>query len=425
MVEGHQCHRVAHAHRKTLVGRKFKATSPNGRFSDEAKLLSGTKLSKIEVHGKNLFYFFGSDYVVHIHFGMAGAFVTFASTSVTLPDPKPTTRLQLSTTMDSPGPPITAHLSAMTVRLGDLDYYSQAVSKLGQDPLRSDADESRVWSFIQQSKKPIGLVLMDQSIIAGIGNIYRAEILYKSRLHPEQPAHTISRDQWLTLWSHSVDLLKRGFTSGSIVTVDSEEALVLGAPWTRRYVYNHSSCGRCHSSIVTWSMANRTVYACARCQPLMNELGATRKAALAAAAVAQEFVSHCAAEDPLDVTPSKMTVTKLREALVGKGLSIKGRKAELVARLEEAALTSPETVMMIPTPAPAARRTQRVTFGDDTKEVASAAEAASEKLRAGEGRNIEHVALQDEETLALVSSKRVRRGSISSSSRRSASFQRQ
>jgi hypothetical protein len=70
---------------------------------------------------------------------------------------------------------------------------------------------------------------------AGVGNIYRAEILYKSRVHPEQPGHTISRATFDIIWDHCVDLLQRGFSSGSILTVDPEDAKALGQPWTRRW----------------------------------------------------------------------------------------------------------------------------------------------------------------------------------------------
>ena len=97
MVEGHQCHRVAASHRQTLLGKAFTAVSPNGRFKEGAAAINQKPLTRIEVHGKNLFYFFGSlpakVVVVHIHFGMAGAFKTC---SLPGPEPTDTTRLQLS-----------------------------------------------------------------------------------------------------------------------------------------------------------------------------------------------------------------------------------------------------------------------------------------------------------------------------------------
>lgn len=77
MVEGDGCHRIAAEHRKSLVGRKMQAKSPNGRFKGGASAIMkcGGVLTRIEVHGKNMFYFFGQGskvVVVHVHFGLAG-----------------------------------------------------------------------------------------------------------------------------------------------------------------------------------------------------------------------------------------------------------------------------------------------------------------------------------------------------------------
>ena len=154
MVEGHQCHRVAAAHRKLLVGRAFKATSPNARFDAGAAAISGKLLAKIEVHGKNIFYFFrrrnsaaaapaaapaaqaqkaaqaaaGTSVaptqalehdIVHVHFGMAGAFKTFRRPGEA---PTATTRLRL----ESDELDLVAHLSAMVVNYGDDSYYACA-----------------------------------------------------------------------------------------------------------------------------------------------------------------------------------------------------------------------------------------------------------------------------------------------------------
>lgn len=72
-------------------------------------------------------------------------------------------------------------MAAIWELLACADLYTTQTAKLGPDPLREDADAERVWARMQASKKPVGLVLMDQSMIAGIGNIYRAEILFKVR----------------------------------------------------------------------------------------------------------------------------------------------------------------------------------------------------------------------------------------------------
>lgn len=483
MVEGHGCHRVAHFHRQKLLNRKFKATSPNGRFTDGAAAINNQPLTRIEVHGKNLFYFFGNETnnqeVVHFHFGMAGAFSLHAFPH----EPKPTTRLALFNEEEN----IVAHLSAMTVQHGDLDFYNSKILTLGEDPLRETADAEAVWQKVSCSKKPIGLLLMDQSVIAGIGNIYRAEILYKSKVHPEQPGYSISRSTFDVIWQHSVELLQRGFQSGSILTVDPEDAVALGQPWTRRYVYNHSKCGRCGTKVLSWDMANRTVYCCTTCQPLVqtlsttaqggatgsevgvrtpskqskgkngksrNSVNGTREAksggedgvvislpearikAMAAAKQAIEFVSHCAPDDVNDTnTPlSKLTVAALRKRAETAGLGslaeLKNKKkAELVALLKEFESKTEakkeeeeeKEEIVIKTPLPASKR-KRITSASPSSSpdpilnqpvekkkkvrpgistlggrVATAKEAAVEKARAGEGRDVEHVALHDDE----------------------------
>ena len=82
MVEGHSVHRVAFSHSQRLVGKRFSASSPNGRFTDGAKAIDGKLFHRIEAVGKNLFAFFGEPgsvamVCVHVHFGMSGAWSVF------------------------------------------------------------------------------------------------------------------------------------------------------------------------------------------------------------------------------------------------------------------------------------------------------------------------------------------------------------
>ena len=120
MVEGHSVHRIAVAHRRRLVGKTFKATSPNGRFAAGAKAINGRVFSQIEAVGKNLFARFGGPdhdtsppVVIHVHFGMSGKWTVHEAHKA--PDPTPTTRLRLE------GHGLISHLSAMTVQEGGLD----------------------------------------------------------------------------------------------------------------------------------------------------------------------------------------------------------------------------------------------------------------------------------------------------------------
>jgi len=327
-----------------------------------------------------------------------------------------------------------AHLSAMTVQHGGIGLYEEKFASLGPDPLREDADKERFWSKVVNTKKPIGLLLMDQSCIAGVGNIYRAEILFQARLHPEQPANTVSRDKFEEVWRYSVTDLQRGFKSGSILTVTPQDAKRLGTPWTRRYIYNHARCGECGSQVSSWDMASRTVYACEGCQPLQegSVLATARTKALAAASPTKVFKSHCAPEGPETQAAAKMTVAELRARLAALGLSTTGKKEELVKRLDvhvasavkaekapaHASLAQLKVAQLrallaeagLPTAGKKAELVARLQAQEpkpDHKpepptgtaivgEVASAEEAAQEKERAGENRAVEHVALVDQ-----------------------------
>ena len=206
MVEGHSVHRVAHRHRKLLVGKTFKATSPNGRFAAGAAAIDGQPFVRIEAVGKNLFAFFGKSAgalaVVHIHFGMAGVWSVFDSKHEEVPPTTATTRLLLEHESG-----LVSHLSAMTVTLGTEDLYRAKRASLGEDPLRDDADADLLFDKVARSGKKIGELLMDQSFFCGPGNIYRAEILFKAGVHPNILGRDLGRDRCVRVRRHTVALL--------------------------------------------------------------------------------------------------------------------------------------------------------------------------------------------------------------------------
>jgi hypothetical protein len=323
---------------------------------------------------------------------MASSPPRFSTHAAPGPAPTPTTRLRLEHAPSS----TVALLSAMTCELGDLTFMAAARAKLGPDPLREDADGEQLWAKMRSSKRPVGQILMDQSCVAGVGNIYRAEILFKAGVHPETPGAAVSRERFEAIWRHSVLLLQAGFASGSIITVDPAEGLP--APWLRRYVYNQAMCGRCRGAVATWDMQARTVYCCETCQPQVGMMSPARAKAHGKAAPARLFQSHCAPDDAAEaLPPAKMSVSQLREALAKHGLAVTGAKPLLLARLlaasaPDAAPRKLEAATLLAAPQPGTAH-----LGG----FASAAAAAAEKLAAGESGAVEHVALADDATAAL------------------------
>lgn len=407
MVEGHGVHRVAHALRTRLVGRTLKATSPNARFTDGAAAIDGRVFERVEAIGKNLFAFFGTGseaVVVHVHFGMSGVWAIFdTANGEVAAEPKATTRLVLE------GDGLVAMLSAMTVEHGGLEMYDRFRAELGQDPLRDDFDVEALYAKVISSKRLIGQLLMDQAFTAGVGNIYRAEILFVAGVHPETRGDELSREQFDRIWAATVRLLRDGFRQGSIITVGRAEALALGKPDLRRWIYNRSSCGRCDGRVVSWVMSARTCFACPACQPRASK-GKTVVELPKGAQEGKVFNSHCAPE-PVAVRLqqggfSALTVAELRALLTSIGVEASGAKAALLARLN-------------------ALRAAGVISDSEPTAVApgftGAREAAVEKARAGENRAVEHLAeLAPEQARAAIEGKAPARARGSARARASA-----
>jgi formamidopyrimidine-DNA glycosylase len=395
MVEGHQVHRIKAAHVKALKGKKFAATSPNGRFADGAAAINaaGGILADVTAVGKNLFYVFGAagnkaadQVVVRVHFGMSGRHSAFHRDEE--PAPTPTTRLRLEGT----DAPVVTHLSAMTVEHGGPGLLAAALAALGPDPLREDADKERFWAALQASRRSVGHELMRQEAIAGVGNIFRAEICHFARLHPDTPAEAVDRPTFEAVWAECVRQLRAGFELGSILTVPEHARPGMVDKAARRAVYNRPRCATCGGRVVSWDINARTAYACEACQP-RHAASAAGGAGTPAAAEASKkraprlFTSKCAPEAS---SPGHLTVAQLKAALAGHGVAdTKGMaKAALVARLE-AEVARGEAVPTTPLAAKRGRTAPRP--GTAGLQPANADAAAAEKAAAGEGKNVEHV----------------------------------
>ncbi|HET7574577.1 MAG TPA: hypothetical protein VFJ99_05630, partial [Solirubrobacterales bacterium] len=132
------------------------------------------------------------------------------------------------------------------------------LSRLGPDPLRGD-DPRPAFERIGRSERTIGELLLDQTVIAGIGNVFRAEVLHCCGVHPDRPGRSVTAAELTCLWETVTALMRRAVEEGRIVTP--------GAP-AERFVYKQEVCGRCGEPVTSWALGPRTAYACAACQPL-------------------------------------------------------------------------------------------------------------------------------------------------------------
>jgi len=266
--EGHTIHRLAQDYASHFQGTPPEVTSPQGKFSDAAALLTGTELTTTEAHGKHLFLGFRDTDWVHIHLGLFGK-VTFGTPPT--PPPTDTTRLRLTNDtayVDLKGPTTCALITPQE---------KQAIhARLGPDPLREDADPTTAYTRVHRSRTTIAALLLDQKIIAGVGNVYRAEVLFRHHIDPYRPGKDITRPEWDAIWTDLVALMREGVRNNRIDTVRPEHTPeAMNRPprvddhGGEVYVYRRTSqpCHLCATPIRTADLSSRNLFWCPTCQP--------------------------------------------------------------------------------------------------------------------------------------------------------------
>jgi len=274
MPEGNTIHWLARVHTRDFAGRRVRAASPQGRFAREARRLDGRRFEAAEAYGKHLFHHWSGGLVVHVHLGMAGWFYRHRAPA---PPPRPTVRLRLSTrdvAADLIGPPTCELIPEFARR--------RLLARLGPDPLRPDFDPDRALAeLVRRPRRTIGDALLDQRVLAGVGNIYRAEALYLTGIHPKRASGSLSAEEWERLWKTVRALMRRGVLRGRIRTIEPGEPpphpLAGRAPADAFYVYQQAICRRCASPLEEFPMSARRMFACPRCQPVTRR-GSKRRA---------------------------------------------------------------------------------------------------------------------------------------------------
>lgn len=310
MPEGHTIHRLARDCAERFAGRDLAVSSPQGKFADGAALLDGSVLTGTDAHGKHLFLGFGPLGWVHIHLGLYGTFrfgaspreagtgaghprgagSQDASPKDALPDGEPArvppppvgqVRLRLATrpgkTPDAPPETLYwADLRGPTRCELLTEPEKEAVSeRLGPDPLRAASDPDAAWARISRSRTSVAALLMDQKVVAGVGNVYRAEVLFRHGIDPYRTGRDLDRSEWEALWADLVALMHEGVRNNRIDTVREEHTPeAMGRPprvddhGGEVYVYRRAQqpCHLCGSEVRTAELAGRNLFWCPSCQ---------------------------------------------------------------------------------------------------------------------------------------------------------------
>ncbi|TDE15071.1 Fpg/Nei family DNA glycosylase [Jiangella asiatica] len=266
MPEGHTIHRLAHQVVRAFGGRPVGVSSPQGRFAAGAAVVDGVEVRDAQAHGKHLFIGFDGRRWVHVHLGLYGTFDVVAGP----PGPvRGEVRMRLATSdahADLRGP------TACEV-LGEAEK-AAIHARLGPDPLRGD-DPAPALERIGRSRTPVGILLMDQTVLAGVGNVYRAETLFRAGVDPSRPGRTVPAPVLRAVWDDLVGLMATGVATGRIDTVRPEhEPEAMGRPprvddhGGEVYVYRRAGqpCLVCGTPVRVGIAAARNLFWCPRCQ---------------------------------------------------------------------------------------------------------------------------------------------------------------
>lgn len=268
MPEGHTLHRHAHELTEAFADSRLSASSPQGRFVAGAARISGHTFDSADAFGKHLLLRLEDlEDTVHVHLGLYGMLSLTPATGLPVVG---AVRLRLESathTVDLRGPTACALFAP-----GEVDTL---LARLGPDPLRDDADPDKAWSRIGSSRTSIAALLMNQHVLAGVGNVYRAEVLFRLGIDPFLPGRELGRTRWVALWSDLADQMTVGVLTGRIDTIHPQhEPEAMGRPPREDdhggevYVYRRAgqACLVCNTPILTQKLAGRNLFWCPSCQ---------------------------------------------------------------------------------------------------------------------------------------------------------------
>ena len=156
----------------------------------------------------------------------------------------------------------------------DPSQVDAVLAKLGPDPLVDDlaAGERRFVRTVRAKSTPIALLLMDQSVVSGIGNVFRAELLFRNRIEPHTPGKALTEEQAVALWRDWAHLLAVAVQNGQMLTMDGLEGdalrRALADQAERHWVYKRTGlpCRICGTEIVMEEIGSRKLYWCPKDQ---------------------------------------------------------------------------------------------------------------------------------------------------------------
>lgn len=274
---------------RLIIGKKIKGTSfdtqksfPNAD-ADVKRFLEGSTITAIRRRAKVLMIDLSSEYSLVIHLKMTGQLVYVASDirfgaghpndSLIHALPDKSTRVTLSFEDES-----NLYFNDQrkfgwmrlmpTIEITEIDF----MKKVGPEPLEDDFTEA---DFINRFKRrpntSIKAALLDQSVVAGVGNIYADESLWGAKIHPQRLVKTITQEEWISLYTElrmvmNLAIEKGGSSNHTYVNAEGKKGSYMN--FARVFRREGQSCPRCGTVIEKLRVAGRGTHICPYCQVL-------------------------------------------------------------------------------------------------------------------------------------------------------------
>ncbi|WP_432545540.1 DNA-formamidopyrimidine glycosylase family protein [Kineococcus sp. SYSU DK004] len=244
MPEGHLLHHYARRLHADLAGRAVAASSPQGRF--DARPFDGRRVERVHARGKHLFCEVQDAPVLHVHLGHDGLLLRTDDPSL---PPLRGTRLRLATEGAAWSLIAPSRCEPLTPAARD-----DVLASLGPDPVVDTGPAAREEAVrrLTAKRSPVGTALLDQSVWAGLGNVWRAELPHLLRI---DPARRVDAEEAGRLWDLSVRMLGDCVEPGKIITVPDGEP-------GERWVYKRDRCRGCGAPVRVQQLGGRTCYTC-------------------------------------------------------------------------------------------------------------------------------------------------------------------
>lgn len=144
---------------------------------------------------------------------------------------------------------------------------SKVLNKIGIDPFSSDFNIDTIYPLVKNSHKKIKTFLLDQSFIAGIGNIYANEICFHAKIDPSSIVSKIPKNKWNEIISLTKIILEESIKyNGTTIHTFSFNKWETGSYQEKLLIHGKKNCPKCHNNIKRYKINGRGTYSCEKCQ---------------------------------------------------------------------------------------------------------------------------------------------------------------